>query len=38
MIVSGTKVWKAYVMYWAVRLFGVFAWKTKAGGHSEGLY
>lgn len=27
MLVSGTKHWKAKVMYWAVRLFGWFAWK-----------
>ena len=27
MLVSGTKTWKAMVMYYAVRLFGKFAWK-----------
>ncbi len=28
MLVSGTKPWKAKVMYWAVRLFGGFAWQA----------
>ena len=27
MLVSGTKPWKAKVMYWAVRLFGWAAWR-----------
>ena len=28
MVASGTKPWKAKVMYWAVRLFGRYSWKT----------
>ena len=32
MLVSGTKPWKAKVMYWAVRLFGSFAWKEQTAG------
>ena len=28
MLVSGTKPWKAKVMYWAVRLFGRYSWET----------
>ena len=27
MIEDGTKVWRAYAMYYAVRIFGGFAWK-----------
>jgi len=27
MIVSGTKMWKVKIMYWAVRLFGWLAWR-----------
>ena len=27
MLVSGTKPWKAKIMYWAVRLFGWVAWR-----------
>jgi len=27
MLVSGTRRWKAEVMYWAVRLFGQLAWR-----------
>jgi len=29
MLVSGTKHWKAKVMYWAVRLFGWLAWRKQ---------
>lgn len=29
MLVSGTKRWKAKIMYWAVRLFSWFAWKKR---------
>lgn len=28
MLKLGTKPWKATVMYWAVRLFGKFAWEA----------
>ncbi len=29
MLVSGTKPWKAKIMYWAVRAFSWFAWKKR---------
>ena len=29
MLVSGTKEWKATVMYWAVRVFGWLAWRRR---------